>query len=167
MALIKVMRRIILERLSETRQLRYQPVASKWQSICAVHWTVRLASALCHNFCLYIVPNLPRYYYVQIHVFRLQCQMLLLPQTVSTVSNETVRYGLKLDATWTPKWRCWQGPVALVQVNYRPVLSSERAPHTKKPQMSEDNIRGEKENLVAGPRWRPDTRIYWPTDRRS
>jgi hypothetical protein len=27
----------------------------------------------------------------------------------------------------------WQGPEAIVQVNYRPILSSERGPHIKKP----------------------------------
>jgi hypothetical protein len=27
----------------------------------------------------------------------------------------------------------WQDPEAIVQVNYRPILSSERVPHIKKP----------------------------------
>jgi hypothetical protein len=30
----------------------------------------------------------------------------------------------------------WQGPEAIVQVNYRPVLSSERAPTSRNPQLS-------------------------------
>jgi hypothetical protein len=37
----------------------------------------------------------------------------------------------------------------------------------KNPHMSEDNIHGEKEKLVAGPTSWPDTRTDWPTDRRS
>jgi hypothetical protein len=39
-------------------------------------------------------------------------------------------------------------PVALVGVNYRPVFSSERALHTKKPQISVDNFR-EKERRIG------------------
>jgi hypothetical protein len=35
-----------------------------------------------------------------------------------------------------------------------------------KPQLSKENLR-EKEKLVAGPRWAPDTRTDWPTDCRS
>jgi hypothetical protein len=34
--------------------------------------------------------------------------------------------------------------ITLVQVNSRLALSSEKAPHTKRTQMSEDNFRGEK-----------------------
>jgi hypothetical protein len=52
-------------------------------------------------------------------------------------------------------------------VNYRPVLSSERVlQNNKNPQLSEGNFK-EKEKLVAGPRWEPDTKTDWPTDRRS
>jgi hypothetical protein len=59
-----------------------------------------------------------------------------------------------------PERQRWQGPVAL--------SSRQRGRLTRrKPQMSEDNFRGKKEKLVAGPRWWPDTRIDWPTDRRS
>jgi hypothetical protein len=43
---------------------------------------------------------------------------------------ETLRYGLMFCGTLTREWQRWQSPVALVQVNYRPILSSERAPHT-------------------------------------
>jgi hypothetical protein len=35
--------------------------------------------------------------------------------------------------TCAPEWLLWQGPKAIVRVNYRPILSSERAPHSKKP----------------------------------
>jgi hypothetical protein len=34
------------------------------------------------------------------------------------------------------------------------------------PQMSKENVK-EKEKLVAGPRWAPDTKTDWPTDCRS
>jgi hypothetical protein len=34
-----------------------------------------------------------------------------------------------------------------------------------KPQLSEGNFR-EKEKLVPGPRWAPDTKTDWPTDYR-
>jgi hypothetical protein len=45
------------------------------------------------------------------------------------VSNEIVKYRRKLCGTWTPL--LCQGPEAIVRVHYRPVLSSERAPHIK------------------------------------
>jgi hypothetical protein len=38
-----------------------------------------------------------------------------------------------LCGTWTPEWLLWQGPEVIVRVNYKPILSSERAPHSKKP----------------------------------
>jgi hypothetical protein len=47
-------------------------------------------------------------------------------------------------------------------VKDRPVLSSERVPHIKKPQWSDSN-----KNLVISPRWGLDTKTDWPTDRRS
>jgi hypothetical protein len=43
---------------------------------------------------------------------------------VGGVSDETVKYGCEFCRTST---LLWQGPEAIVQVNYRPVLSSERA----------------------------------------
>jgi hypothetical protein len=39
----------------------------------------------------------------------------------------------ELCGTWTPEWLLWQGPEAIVQVNYRPILSSKKVPHIKKP----------------------------------
>jgi hypothetical protein len=42
----------------------------------------------------------------------------------------------------------WQGPEAIVKVNYRPILSSERVPHIKKPA----NVREMKEIWA----WDPD-----------
>jgi hypothetical protein len=50
---------------------------------------------------------------------------------------------------------CWRGPAATV--NYRPILSSERVLQNNK-----ENLK-EKEKLVAGPKWAPDTK----TDCRS
>jgi hypothetical protein len=56
----------------------------------------------------------------------------------------------------------WQGPEAIALVNYRPILSSERAPHIKKPA----TVRQER-NLVMRSTWGPDTKTDWPTYRRS
>jgi predicted alpha/beta-fold hydrolase len=39
-------------------------------------------------------------------------------------------------------------------VNYRPVLSSKRLPHIKKPTI----VRKKTKNLVMGCRWEPDTK---------
>jgi hypothetical protein len=50
-------------------------------------------------------------------------------------------------------------------VNYRPVLSPERVLQNI-PQLSDGNFK-EKQKLVAGPRWVPDTKTDWPTDCRS
>jgi hypothetical protein len=47
-----------------------------------------------------------------------------------------------------------QDPEAIVQVNYRPILSSERALHIKKPAIGREI----KLKLVRGPRWAPDTK---------
>jgi hypothetical protein len=44
-------------------------------------------------------------------------------------SNETAKYGREFCGTSTQEL---QGPEAIVQVNYRPILSSERVPHIKK-----------------------------------
>jgi hypothetical protein len=49
------------------------------------------------------------------------------------VSNETVKYGREFCWTSTRERLFWQGPEAIVQVNYRPVFSSEKVPHIKKP----------------------------------
>jgi hypothetical protein len=52
---------------------------------------------------------------------------------VGRVSNETVKYGREFCGTSTEEWLLWQGLEAIVQVNYRPILSSEKVPHIKKP----------------------------------
>jgi hypothetical protein len=49
------------------------------------------------------------------------------------VSNETVKYGHEFCRTLAREWLLWQGPEAIVRINYSPILSSERAPHIKKP----------------------------------
>jgi hypothetical protein len=51
-------------------------------------------------------------------------------------------------------------------VNYRPVLSSERALQNNKAATVWRKYQG-KEKLFAGPRRAPDTRTDWPTDCRS
>jgi hypothetical protein len=44
-------------------------------------------------------------------------------------------------------------------------LVMEGTPHKKEPQMSTGNWK--EKNLVAGPRWVPDTKTDWPNDRKS
>jgi hypothetical protein len=51
-------------------------------------------------------------------------------------------------------------------VNYRPVLSSERALKITNPQLCKENFKKE-EKLVADHRWVPDTKTDWPTDSRK
>jgi hypothetical protein len=53
--------------------------------------------------------------------------------STTIVSNEIVKYGREFCRTWTREWLLWQGPEAIVRLNYRPILSSERASHVKKP----------------------------------
>jgi hypothetical protein len=50
---------------------------------------------------------------------------------VGEVSNETVKYGRELCGILTQERLLWQVPEATVQVNYRPMLSSERVPLIK------------------------------------
>jgi hypothetical protein len=52
---------------------------------------------------------------------------------VGGVSSETVKYGREFCGTWTRESLLWQGPEAIIQVNYRPILSPERVTHIKKP----------------------------------
>jgi hypothetical protein len=51
-------------------------------------------------------------------------------------------------------------------VNYRPVLSSEKALQYIEPQLFKAHFK-EKYKLVAGSRWVPDTKTDWPTDCQS
>jgi hypothetical protein len=43
-----------------------------------------------------------------------------------------VKYGHEFCGTSTQEWLLWKGPEAIVQVNYRAILSSERVPHYNK-----------------------------------
>jgi hypothetical protein len=52
---------------------------------------------------------------------------------VAGVSNETVKYGHEFCGTWTQRVTALARPRSNCTVNYRPVLSSERAHHIKKP----------------------------------
>jgi hypothetical protein len=47
-----------------------------------------------------------------------------------SLESETVKYGQKFYRTRTRKWLRWRGPATIV--NYRLVLSSERASHINK-----------------------------------
>jgi hypothetical protein len=51
------------------------------------------------------------------------CKYGDLALQVGGVSDETVKYGREFCGTWTGEWQ------QIVRENYRPVLSSERAPH--------------------------------------
>jgi hypothetical protein len=75
---------------------------------------------------------------------------------VGGVTNETVKYGCEFCGTSTQESLLWQGPEAIVQVNYRPILSSKRVPHFKKPAIRQ------KEKKYGH-----DTKTGWPTDRRK
>jgi hypothetical protein len=54
----------------------------------------------------------------------------------------------------------------LILTKDRPVLSSDRVLQNNKPATVKQNLK-EKEELVAGLRWEPDTKTDWPTDYRS
>jgi hypothetical protein len=51
--------------------------------------------------------------------------------------------------------------------HFRTDFSSERAPHNNKPVTVEKQLKKEGKKLVVGPRWVPDIKTDWPTDRRS
>jgi hypothetical protein len=67
---------------------------------------------------------------------------------VRGVSNETVKYGFGFCGTWTRARLLWQGPEAIVRVNYGPILSSERMLNIKKLTI----VRKEKKILVISSR---------------
>jgi hypothetical protein len=50
---------------------------------------------------------------------------------------------------------------------YRPGFSSEGAPRQQTRNCQQQKSKKEWEKLVAGPRWVPDTKTDWPTDRLS
>jgi hypothetical protein len=49
---------------------------------------------------------------------------------------ETITYDNEFCGTCTREWLLWQGPEAIVRENYRPILSSEKAPHSRNSQLS-------------------------------
>jgi hypothetical protein len=51
---------------------------------------------------------------------------------VGRVSCETVKYGREFCRIWSQEWLLWQGPEAIVRVNYKSIFSSERTPYIKK-----------------------------------
>jgi hypothetical protein len=55
----------------------------------------------------------------------------LVLQVEGVSKTGTIEYGLESTGTQTREGLRWRGPTATV--NYRPVLSSEKAPHFKKP----------------------------------
>jgi hypothetical protein len=59
-------------------------------------------------------------------------------------SHETVKYGREFCEASTQEWLLWQGPEAIVPVNYRPVLSSERALQNNKPATVWRKFQGER-----------------------
>jgi hypothetical protein len=61
--------------------------------------------------------------------------------------SETVKYGRGFCGTSTQ-----QGPEATVQINDRPILSSKRVPHIRKPAAIRQNTK----NLIMDFRWEPD-----------
>jgi hypothetical protein len=54
-----------------------------------------------------------------------------------SLESETVKYGHESHGTRTREWLRWRGPAA--NLKDRPVLSSERAPHINKLQLSDSN----------------------------
>jgi hypothetical protein len=51
---------------------------------------------------------------------------------VAGFSTERAKYDREFCGTSTREWLFWQGPEEIVQVNYRPILSSEKVSHIKK-----------------------------------
>jgi hypothetical protein len=87
-------------------------------------------------------------------------------QEGNRASRDRVRYGLKFSGTWIREWLCWRGPAALARVNCRHVLSSERAPYTKNPNVWSKYASRERK-INCRPRKWPDIRTDWPNGRRS
>jgi hypothetical protein len=69
---------------------------------------------------------------------------------------------ISLYISRTREWLVWQGPEATVRVNYRTILSSERAPHINK-----SAIVKQKKKMILGSRCEPSTKTDWLTDRWS
>jgi hypothetical protein len=76
--------------------------------------------------------------------------------------DETVKYGCEFCGTSTQQCLLWQGPEAIVQQITDPPTRQRGRHEIINPQLSEGNFQ-EKEKLVVGPRWAPDTKTDWPT----
>jgi hypothetical protein len=80
---------------------------------------------------------------------------------------ERVKYGHESRGTQTRERQRWRGPAATV--NYRSILHHlvrEGAPHQQTRKCLK-MIKREEEKLVTCPRWVPETKTDWPTNRRS
>jgi hypothetical protein len=95
-----------------------------------------------------VVANREIYFPVKINIYI--CHDLALQ--VVGFSDETVKYGREFCGTSTQL--LFARPRSNCTVSYRPVLSSERAPHIKKQAI----VTRKTKNLVVGPRWAPDTK---------
>jgi hypothetical protein len=77
------------------------------------------------------------------------------------VSNEIIKYGHEFCGSWTREWLLWQGPEAIIQVNYRPILWSERVTKSWNPQLSDGGGKsGHKFQIGAR---NQDTLADWPS----
>jgi hypothetical protein len=65
-----------------------------------------------------------------------------------------VKYCREFCRARTRERLLWQGPEAIVRVNYRFILSSEWLPQLKEPEIVK-----RENNMVMGSRWEPDTTI--------
>jgi hypothetical protein len=65
------------------------------------------------------------------HIYFILTLLVVGGDEKGSLESETVKYGQESHGTWTQKSLRWRWPGAIV--NDRPVLSSERAPHIKKP----------------------------------
>jgi hypothetical protein len=79
----------------------------------------------------------------------------------TVVGRNTSQYIPEFCEIWTREWLLWQGVEAVVLVNCRPIFWWGRMPHSKKVAIVWQK------NLIMGSIWKPDIKIYWPTDRRS
>jgi hypothetical protein len=82
------------------------------------------------------------------------------PPGWGSLESETVKFGHESRRTWTQEWLRWREPAAIL--NGRPVLPSRERPTSTNTQLCDSN-----KHLFVSPRWVLETKIDWPTDRRS
>jgi hypothetical protein len=78
---------------------------------------------------------------------------------VGGVSDETVKYGREFCGTSIQEWLLWQSLEAIVQVNHRPVYSSERALQNNKAATVKKKILRRKKNWSRVPDGRLTPRL--------